>query len=466
VGEPSPTKRVSASWVALLFAFGCALEYGFFRIQGVLSAVVYRLFWETGVDLFFALNAQGLIQRLHSALGLVLAVASPIALVAVMGRPLWERRKLRRPGPGWLTSYARAHPVGVGQVLPWGAALVWMIAEPALELAHAMYVSFDTGQPAPVFLHALHRVGQHYTSPGFLLGSVVGLLGVAAAVRSGVRLLAREDTETPAQPADGLESDDKASFAAVAVTPSTQGAVAGLAALSIVAIVCAATLRSNGVLASMMLAYVLAAMGSAALFRRVSRIAVGIDGVLILGADKARFFSYAHLDSAIARGSDVLLKRHGKTALRLQLHEADVARAPELAARIERARLRAVQMQREGADQLMQATAPGIGASQRLASSARGGLDYRQPAMAREQLWQLVEGPVSSAGARKIAAEALAHDFGEGERERMRVAAERCAEPRAQGALVRVLGELEDEELDESGEEKLEALPLRTRALG
>jgi hypothetical protein len=79
--------------------------------------------------------------------------------------------------------------------------------------------------------------------------------------------------------------------------------------------------------------------------------------------------------------------------------------------------------------------------------------------MARDQLWQLVEGPVSDAGDRLIAAEALAHDLDTEERDRLRVAADRCAEPRARVALARVL-----ERSDEDPEEEEAAPPVALRA--
>jgi hypothetical protein len=451
VSEPSPTKQASAGQVSLLFLLGLAVDFGLARLEGVLSRLVQTFYLAKGVGLFYALNGQQFIHQVHHALGFVLVVASPLALVAIMGRPLWERRKLRRPGPGRLASYARQHPVLLERLLPWAVGLGWFGLGMALEVCHALYVSLSSGHGATFLWYALDEIRRDVNSLGFLAGSVAAIVGIVTAVRLGVRALTREAGPSVAS-SPLAASDDKKTFAAVAVTRSTQGAVFALALVSLVVAVCAATFRSSEALAAMVLAYVLAAMGTATLFRRVSRVAVGIDGILIMGADKTRFLGFADLDKVEARGSDVLLKHRGRTALRLQLHDTDVTRAPELAERIERAMEGASRMQREGADQLMQATRASPGASAKLASSIRGGLDYRQPAMAREQLWQLVEGPVSNADTRRVAAEALVHDLHEGDRERLRVAADRCAEPRARVALVEVLGAGEGEgETDELG---------------
>jgi len=231
------------------------------------------------------------------------------------------------------------------------------------------------------------------------------------------------------------------------VTASTRGAVAALAALSVLVGGFAAEWSSLATLAPVVFMYILAALGAATLFRRMSRIVVGIDGILVLGADKTRFISYAGLDGVKASGSDILLQHRGKTTLRLQLHDDDVTRAPALAARIQAAMDHSRRMQSEGADRLMQAQGT-LDASKRLASSSRGGLDYRQPAIAREQLWELVEGPVSDANARRVAAEALAPDMSREEKERLRVVVEKCAEPRARVALQRLLDQDPEDEAD------------------
>jgi hypothetical protein len=220
--------------------------------------------------------------------------------------------------------------------------------------------------------------------------------------------------------------------------------------------------HSTAQIGTAILAYILAAMGIPTLFRRLSRIVVGIDGVLVLGTDKARFFGYATLDDVRQSGGDLLLVRQGRTVLRLQLHDADVLRAPTLVARLRAAMENAATMRSEGADLLMQATqaahaSSGASSASTLASSSRGGRDYRQPSMAREHLWQLIEGPVSDRTARTAAAQALGADLSTEERVRLRVAVEKCAEPRVRVALQKVLAASQPDELEESEDDGVQA---------
>jgi hypothetical protein len=437
-----------------VFGVGFAVDFGLGRARGWLGNFAEALRWSKGTGFFYAESAYRLVEQASSAFATVLYLSAVVTLVATFVRPLWQRRGSRRKkAVGWLAEAAKKHPVLADRVLPWGAGLSWLgltfgagiVAEFILE------VLWDVANPGhATFASRAHWMLQSFQSAltrannlGYLFGSVVAVAGIAAATRYGIRRLTR-DPEAPAPVAEPIE--DKSSFAAVAVTASTQGAVAGLAVLSIVVAMFAAKERSLAILSPVVFAYVLAALGTATLFRRVSRIVVGIDGILVQGADKTRFFSYAGLDGVKASGSDILLQRGGKTTLRLQLHDEDVTRAPALADRIQVAMDHAVRMRGEGADRLMQSTdGSSAAASQRLASSSRGGLDYRQPAIAREQLWQLVEGPVSDADARRVAAEALAPDMNREERQRLRVVAEKCAEPRARVALERLLEEAEDE---------------------
>jgi hypothetical protein len=366
-----------------------------------------------------------------------------------------RRRHRRGKSEGWLAARARKHPVFAERVLPWGAGFLWL----GLSLAGGLLFEFvyellwDVRNPG-FMTFALRARGlfenlswalTRANNLGYIFGSVLAVTGIAAATRYGIKKLTK-DPEAPAPAPAPVE--DKGSFAAVAVTPATQGAVGGFAVLSLVVAMFAVKESSLAVLSPVVFVYILSALGIATAFRRASRIVVGIDGILVLGADKSRFFGYGGLDGVKASHSDILLHRGGKTTLRLQLHDEDVTRAPALAARIQAAMDHAVRMRSEGADRLMQSTHGTSEASAKLASSSRGGLDYRQPAIAREQLWQLVEGPVSDANARRVAAEALAPDMSREERERLRVVVEKCAEPKARVALQRVL-EHEEEEAPE-----------------
>ena len=176
------------------------------------------------------------------------------------------------------------------------------------------------------------------------------------------------------------------------------------------------------------------ALGGAALFRRASRVAVGVDGVLVKGTSRTRFFAYRELDGARVSGGDIELVCGERVVLRLQLHGEDAARRSEVLAGIREAIDRV--KEGRGAVAALSAQAASVAALTR----AAGGGDYRAPAVSRETLWQLVEGPATDATTRAAAAEALAGTIHASERPRLRVAAAHCAEPRARIALERLAG--------------------------
>jgi hypothetical protein len=60
---------------------------------------------------------------------------------------------------------------------------------------------------------------------------------------------------------------------------------------------------------------------------------------------------------------------------------------------------------------------------------------YREAALSREQLWRLVEGPITDAATRTAAAEALASALDRADRVRLRLAASHCTDPRVRIAL-------------------------------
>jgi hypothetical protein len=165
-------------------------------------------------------------------------------------------------------------------------------------------------------------------------------------------------------------------------------------------------------------------------FRKASRVAVGVDGVHVRGTSRARFFAYRELDSARTRGADLELVRGGKVVLRLQLHGDDAARRDAVLERITANIARAREGQGANAARIVAASSDAD-----LARAAEGAGDYRVATLTREQLWALVEGPEIETSARTAAAQALARSSDVAERARLRVAAERCAEPRARVAL-------------------------------
>ncbi len=187
--------------------------------------------------------------------------------------------------------------------------------------------------------------------------------------------------------------------------------------------------------------------GAIVAFQRASRIAVGLDGVRVSGTSRTRFFAYRDLDGVeLTRGGDVLLRRHGRVALHLQLHGAHEGKHAAIAERIRAGIARAAEPATGGAHRLAEAVSLGP-----LARAARGQGDYRAPGVTRDELWELVEAPATEGSMRAAAGEALALEGDRADRTRLRIAAERCAEPSTRAALSRVAGvlDVEDEEDDE-----------------
>jgi hypothetical protein len=95
----------------------------------------------------------------------------------------------------------------------------------------------------------------------------------------------------------------------------------------------------------------------------------------------------------------------------------------------------------------------------RFLAASRGASHYRQAAVPREQLWDVVEGAAADPSERVLAAEALkTGELDVDERKRLRVAAEHCAEPKVRIALEQLL----DDEVEAlaADDEKPRALTL------
>jgi hypothetical protein len=301
--------------------------------------------------------------------------------------------------------------------------------------------------------------------PGAYARAVVPLLlagwGMFALTKKGLReLLAPTIGGTETESAPTIDPHEIA-FDAVAITRETLATVALFTAV-VLGLPAAAFLRLAHSMAThassppheasflYVVAYVAFAAVGAFAFRKASRVAVGLDGVHVHGTSRARFFAYRDIDSARANGSDLELVRRGKVVLRLQLHGEDAARRGAVLARITENIARV----REGRG----ATAAQVVASSSKEDLARvvgGAGDYRMATLTREQLWALVEGPEIEASARKAAAEALVRSSDHGERARLRVAAEQCAEPQVRIAL---------QELAEDGMRDVEE-PIESRVL-
>lgn len=255
------------------------------------------------------------------------------------------------------------------------------------------------------------------------------------------------------QEASGALRADGFTFTAVAVTTETLGAVSGLAFVSFVMVTLAmalptSTLVRSPVFAGALLGYLVLAIGGAALFRRASRIRVGLDGVHVSGSARERFIPFREIDRARVAGHTIELVRGDRVVLRLQLHGEDAVRRTPLAARINAAIETARAEQNEPAVAFVSSAS-----TEEIRRAADGASSYRQAPPTREKLFEALESPAVDAEARKAAAAALAHAGSEPERARLRVAAERCAEPSVRARL---------EELLEADEEP--PPPARARA--
>lgn len=278
-------------------------------------------------------------------------------------------------------------------------------------------------------------------------------LALAGLIRAYLVLLAspparEEDLVTPAT------SDDDLFFSAVAVTREARGLVAAFAAANVAFV---AAVLMLPITARHVWAFAAFALLGVFAFRRASRIAVGLDGVLVMGTSRRRFFGYRDLDAAeVAASGDIILRRGRREVLRLQLSGDDV---PRLAAIVDRIRA-GIARARDQAGDVAQRFAETANAAA-LSQAAHGHAHYRGRAASREDLLALVESPATDAAARAAAAGALGRAADADERQRLRVAAGLCAEPEARAVLLRVAGAAPEAEAEESDPE---AAPAPRRA--
>ena len=268
-------------------------------------------------------------------------------------------------------------------------------------------------------------IGPSYSVTTAAIACVVAVaaFGLYRLTRGWARSMLEAGVATEAIP---RRADDRIQFDAVAVTAETRGAVAAMTMLSVVAAALLASARTGQVATLLALgAYVVVAALGAYAFRRASKVAVGVDGVFVTGTSRTRFFAYNGLSGARPRGSDLELLRGGKVVLRLQLHGADATLTSAILTRVQDAITNAEARVSAVAGEVVR------GASQdELARLAQGATDYRSPALARAQLWGLVEGPSEDAGTRAEAARALVATSRTGDVARLRVAGTQCAEPK------------------------------------
>ena len=381
--------------------------------------------------MFVGLEFEKLLEVLLLTFGVTLFFGTGLAVVGALVRMVARARvragqadfldRLR----GWSARTRLLNALLLAPSLAW----VWILAHPARwELEH---------------------LDEYWASLGHAaIPLALGAWGMFAMARKGVRELLAPTTGDAAEDTFAIGPDEIA-FDAVAVTPRTVGLVAAFTAFMVlfpfvVAKLPLLELYRHGELDLYLFAgYAAVAAAGAYAFRKASRVAVGVDGVHVHGTARARFFAYRDLDAARTnRNGDVELVRNDAVVLRLQLHGEDAARRGAVLARI-RDNIIRVQEGRGAIAAQIVATA----SKEDLARLAHGAGEYRMANLSREQLWGLVEGPEVAASARKAAAEALVGTRDESERTRLRVAAERCAEPEVRFALeeLAAVGEEVDE---------------------
>ena len=377
----------------------------------------------------------GLANYLAPSYALALAAATFFAPLAVLARFL-ARARLRagladplEGARGWVAE----HPTRTRALL----------ALPALAWA-AFVASFFHG--AALELIPWVAVPGSIAAVGHFVLARAGLRGLLAPTGAGV---ARVPLEV---------AGDAVTFDAVAVTLETRAAVAGMAALPVVllSVLGSHAITSDAGALGAVTAYVAASIGGVLLFRRASRIAVGLDGVLVTGSSRTRYYAYRDLDEARVRGANLELLRGGRTVVCLQLHGQDAQRRDAVLARVRESIRRADEGKRDTtAHYVVSASDAALG------RVADGAGDYREAAISREQLWTVVEGPSLDGAARRAAARALVRSGHPDERARLRVAAERCAEPLVRVALEQLVTDGASDEDHEAPPAKLRASPLR-----
>jgi hypothetical protein len=322
------------------------------------------------------------------------------------------------------------------------SALAWL-ALPVRRAAFSIFYHWSpTVAPAAVIFRRLGGAQGAFVEL-FVVAMAMGAFGVHAGLKRGLgAFLAPTLDAEESQASAG--AGERVGFDAVAVTPETRIAVASMGVLSLAMVVAMLASRSGSTGAPVALASYIAVATAVVLgFRRASRITVGLDGVFVTGTSRSCFFAYNGLDGARARGSDIELFHGDRVVLKLQLHGEDATHKDAIVARIAGAIASARAQETAAVGEVVR------GASEdQLARLAEGASGYRTQSVSREQLWSVIEGHEHGTETRTAAARALA-TTGRGDekdRARLRVAAEKSAEPRVRVAL----GHLADEDPDAS----------------
>jgi hypothetical protein len=406
------------------------------RLHEFVNDLVYRVFSGfPSIAHAFELLYDGLLDVTHETLVLSLFAASLAIPLAFSARMV-----------------ARAR-VRAGHADPLERPRTWMAAHPRAATA------LTTIAPAAAQLLFL-RVAWWIVAHGDLRAAFTIALAVLAGVvqvrllRAGTRLLFAPLLASD-RPDTVAISPDEIRFTAVAVTRETKLAVGSLAALSLGVVVWLCMLPVLSLFTdrgdfAVIGSYILVAAASAFAFQRASRIAVGRDGVYVGGTSRARFHAYRDLDEVRVERGDVELVKRGRVVLRLQLHGADATRRDAIVERMREGLARVAEVERDAAAHFVTSRS-----TEKVADAVRGAGDYRLPSVTPDALWALVEGAGVDATTRMAAAEALA-GAGDPGRERLRIAAAHCADPKLRVALAE-LGEEEREERPEARRSRLPA---------
>lgn len=249
--------------------------------------------------------------------------------------------------------------------------------------------------------------------------------GLVAVGRVGLRALLAPTLEPSEADEASAQRTDEIEIRAVAVTAQTRSATAVLSLFALGAVICAATLPVRGALLPALVAFSVSAPIGIAAFLRTSRIWVGVDGVRVGGTSLCRFYAYRDLEDASRSGCELFLFGDGGPVLKLQLHGAEAARADVLLTEIRRA----IQLARERRGLTIERYVETTQADQILRAAA-GACDFRHAPLSRDELWEVVEGPAVSSGARAAAAAALTASRApdSADRARLRLLGARCAD--------------------------------------
>ena len=430
--------RLSPLWKTLgLVLFGIVLGtrvHGTSLLDGISEWLIDSLSGDEMDDGVYAL-VHRVIELVAATYGAALIGSVFALIVGALVRFLVRSRVRagRRDRLDRLRAFVEKHP-------RWTAA---MTALPALGWATII---------ARVATRLADRGAWEAALPQVVFPTGIAFFTIAYVVRAGVRAFLAPTLDRDAAEQQGMDLDAEGfTFDAVAVTTRTLGAVGAMIALTVGVF---ATVTSREALTffrethtggAFLAAYIAVALGGSYLFARKSKIAIGLDGVLIGGTSKRRFVAYRDIDHARVVGETIELRARDRTVLRLQLHGEDAGRRDAI---VERLNAAIARVQTHRADP---AAAFVEGASvAELTRAAEGASSYRMAAPTREKLWEIFESPVLAAAARRAAAEALVPGIDAEERARFRVAADQVAEPATRTRLQELIEADAEEEAAKS----------------